>query len=82
MVTIIKDGYKLNKGKVMKKADAKILKSVDKTDSQEFSAILKFLELTKEGTYSEVVKTTPDNVRLNIDAESIETDENYFYSIS
>lgn len=66
----------------MKETDAKNLSSDKVSDTQEFSALIKFLELTKDGTYSEIEKRTLENHRLNIDVETIDTEENYFYSIS
>ena len=62
--------------------EAKDIQSEINSDSKEFSAIVKFLELTKDGKYAEIEESSLEYSRLHIESETIENEENYFYSIS
>jgi len=57
--------------------DVKVLQ-----DSAKLSALIKFLEKTKDGEYAEIEKTSLDYSRLSTDLDIIDTEENYYYSLS
>lgn len=51
-------------------------------ENEEISAIIKFLEKTKNGEYSEIDKIVLSNDRISSIYQTIDLDENYYYSIS
>jgi hypothetical protein len=61
----------------MKELDVRILQ-----DSAELSALIKFLEKTKDGQYAEIEETSLDYSRLSSEVDSIDIEENYYYSLS
>lgn len=67
----------MNKKENMKELDVKILQ-----DSVALSALIKFLEKTKDGEYAEIEKSSLDYSRVSSDLETIELEENYYYSLS
>lgn len=67
----------MNNKENMKDLNVKILQ-----DSAELSALVKFLEKTKDGEYAEIEKTSLDYSRLSSETETIDTEENYYYSLS
>lgn len=67
----------MNKKENMKELDVKILQ-----DSVALSALITFLEKTKDGKYAEIEKSSLDYSRVSSDLETIELEENYYYSLS
>lgn len=51
-------------------------------ENEEISAIIKFLEKTKNGEYTEIDKIVLSNDRISSIYQTIDLDENYYYSIS
>lgn len=62
------------------------METIDNKDiiinNEELKALVTFLERTKDGQYSEIEKSSLIYSRLNEEPETIDTEENYFLSIS
>lgn len=67
----------MNNKEKMKELDIKILR-----DFSELSALIVFLEKTKDGKYAVIEKTSLDYSRLSAETEIVDSEENYYYSLS
>jgi hypothetical protein len=51
-------------------------------DKNEYSALVRFLEKTKDGEYSLIAKGTVQSSRFVLDSETVDLEEDYYQSLS
>lgn len=66
-----------NEKKTIQGLDLKVLH-----DKNEYSALVRFLEKTKDGEYSLIDKGTVESSRFVLDSETVDLEENYYQSLS
>lgn len=66
-----------NKEMLVQDLDLKVLH-----DKNEYTALISFLEKTKDGEYSLIDKATMQSSRFVLDSETVDLDENFYQSLS